>query len=125
MKILSGVVLFILIFSIEAVAQNYTLSGYIKEEDSGEALIGATIINAANPSVGQVSNVYGFYSLQLPAGTYTVRVSYVGHQAQEVEIDLNSSKTLNFNLKEETSSLEEVVVKARRRDENVSFSKNE
>ncbi len=123
MKILSGIVLFLSIFSCKVLAQQYTVSGYIKSENSGESLIGATITDTENPSVGQVSNVYGFYSLQLPAGKYKLRVSYVGYRTQDVDVNLDKSQTLNLNLKEETSNLDEVVVTAKRQDENVSSVK--
>ncbi|GAA5025802.1 collagen-binding protein [Marivirga lumbricoides] len=108
---------------MQVFSQKVSVSGYIKEASSGESLIGATVIDAANPSVGQVSNVYGYYSLQLEPGAYTLRVSFVGYKPKEVKVDLNSDATINFELEEETSSLEEVVVSARRKDENVSSVK--
>ncbi len=45
-------------------AQNYTISGYIRDENSGEDLIYATIY-AEEAEKGVASNVYGFYSLTL------------------------------------------------------------
>ena len=52
----------------------HTLSGYIADEATGETLIGATVW-AESVSQGVASNVYGFYTLTLPAGVYDVRVS--------------------------------------------------
>ena len=50
---------------------------------------------------------------------------YVGYQTKTVEINLNSNQSINFDLKEESTNLEEVVVSARRKDENVSSVKME
>ena len=55
----------------------HTLSGYITDAATGETLIGATVW-AESLSQGVATNVYGFYTLTLPAGTYDVRVSYLG-----------------------------------------------
>ena len=115
--------IFLLFCVSELHAQNYVISGYVREASSGEALIGATVVNTENPSIGQAANVYGYYSFELPKGVYTLRASYVGYQTKTVEINLNSNQSINFDLKEESTNLEEVVVSARRKDENVSSVK--
>ncbi len=109
--------------SVLAFGQKYVVSGNITDASSGEALIGATVVSTDNPSVGQAANVYGFYSFQLPAGTYTLRASYVGFQAKEVTLEVDGNQTINFELKSESTSLQEVVVSAQRRDENVTSVK--
>ena len=53
--------------TISLFAQEYTISGYIKDASNGETLIGSTVY-VEEVSGGAVSNVYGFYSLTLPAG---------------------------------------------------------
>ena len=95
-----------------------TLSGYIKDQSNGEALIGAAIYVQETKS-GTVSNVYGFYSLSLPMGMYPLTVSYVGYQHLKYELDLNRDLTLNFELSPESLSIEGVEITAERKDENV------
>ena len=56
----------------------HTVSGYITDASSGETLIGATVW-VESMSEGVASNVYGFYTLTLPAASYEVRVSYLGY----------------------------------------------
>jgi hypothetical protein len=51
------------------------LSGYLTDAASGEALIGANVV-AEGTGLGDSTNAYGFYSLALPAGEYTVRFYY-------------------------------------------------
>ena len=49
--------IFLLFCVSELHAQNYVISGYVREASSGEALIGATVVNTENPSIGQAANV--------------------------------------------------------------------
>jgi outer membrane receptor protein involved in Fe transport len=99
-------------------AQNkYTLSGYVRDSLSGETLIGATVL-VSGQSKGISSNQYGFYSITLPEGNYTVSISFTGYQPLDSSINLNDNKEISFGLLQR-SVLEEVVVSARRRDNNV------
>ena len=76
----------------------HTLSGYITDAATGETLIGATVW-AESLSQGVATNVFGFYTLTLPAGTYEVRVSYLGYTPQRFEADLTATDVkLNLEL---------------------------
>jgi outer membrane receptor protein involved in Fe transport len=112
-------VLFVLaLLPISLFAQNkFTISGYIKDVQNGETLIGAAI-SVQGTNKGIVSNQYGFYSLTLTSGTYKLLGSYVGFQQQVVEVELNSDKQINFELVPR-SALAEVIVTTRQRDANV------
>ena len=92
------------------------LSGYIRDAASGEELISASIVNESRQ--GTVTNIYGFYSLTLPAGEYTFTISYIGYETM-TKINLNASQTVNFELKEATNELQEVQVTAKL-DENLN-----
>ena len=107
-----------ILFFSTAYAQNVTLSGYIKDAANGEELINASIVN--EKSQGTVTNVYGFYSLTLPAGKYTFTVSYIGYESVEKTLTLKESQTLDFELTEATNQLAEVEVTAKRLDENLN-----
>lgn len=107
-----------ILFFSTAYAQNVTLSGYIKDAANGEELINASIVN--EKSQGTVTNVYGFYSLTLPEGTYTFTVSYIGYESIEKTLTLKESQTLDFELTEATNQLAEVEVTAKRLDENLN-----
>ncbi|MEW2922344.1 TonB-dependent receptor [Muricauda sp. ANG21] len=100
----------LLLFGVFAQAQQkFTLSGTISEANSNETLIGVTI---AFPELktGVTTNEYGFYSITLPEGEYTLVVSYLGFQDIRETINLNSNIKRDFNLLEEAEELEEVVV---------------
>jgi hypothetical protein len=93
----------------------YTLSGYIKDNDSGETLIGANIYNVNNPSQGVTTNTYGFYSMTLDEGTYRVAVSYLGFQDQIFSVELNKNSTLNVKMMEGVL-IDEIVISAEKED---------
>ena len=95
----------------------YTVSGYIRDVQNGETLIGAAI-TVQGTKKGIVSNQYGFYSITLTEGDYELIGSYVGFQPQAIAVKLNADRQLNFDLAPRTA-LAEVVVSTRQRDANV------
>ncbi len=115
-QILLFLSLILLTFST-TLASKYTISGYVKNS-SGEELIGATIY-ARNLGIGTVTNVYGFYSLTLPEGKHNIEYSYIGQETQSKELLLNKSIRLNISLYESSETLEEVIITAERKNENV------
>ena len=101
-----AVAFFISVFSYAQ--NNYTLSGTITDNETGETLLGATIYVKALQK-GVVTNEYGFYSLTLPEGTHTIETSYVGYNVFSETINLNDNKKLNIALLPD-NVLEEVVI---------------
>ncbi len=97
--------------------QKYTLSGYIKDASSGETLPGASVFLVEDPVKGTSTNVYGFYSLTLPAGKYIIGASFIGYDAQQFEVDLSSDDlSLNIDLSTAGIQLEGVEIRATRKD---------
>jgi hypothetical protein len=96
----------------------FTLSGYVRDSLSGESLIGASI-TVAGQGMGVNSNQYGFYSITLPEGFYTLYITFAGYHAVQAEISLHQNIVQNFHLLPR-SVLQEVVVSSRRRDGNVT-----
>jgi hypothetical protein len=108
----------LLMFNLHA-QEKFTLSGYIKDAANGEGLIGVGIY-VQEAKVGTQTNAYGFYSITLPSGTYNVSVTYIGYQKQVQKISLsNADLTKNFELKEDSQVLQEVVVSTKKEDDNV------
>ncbi len=99
--------------------QIYTLSGNIRDAATGEDLIGASV-HIVNAATGTTSNAYGYYSLSLPAGSYSVRFSYIGYASMEKTINLGSSLLLNIELDPSFMSLGEVVVASERENSNIT-----
>ncbi|HOZ51992.1 MAG TPA: TonB-dependent receptor [Chitinophagaceae bacterium] len=112
--------LFYFINSTISIAQSskITLSGYIRDQYSGENLPSATV-GIIELKRGGNSNNYGFYSISIPKGTYTIKISYIGYETQLITIDAKEDKTLNFDLVPKNILKNEVVIKDKRKDENV------
>ena len=120
MKSLKITFLFLLA-SWSSFAQSYSISGRVKDADNGEDLIGAVI--RVQDNGGALTNVYGFYSLSLPKGTYTVTFSYLGYSQQVQEIELNDNVTVNIELKKVSQEIGGVVVSAKANESNVENKK--
>ncbi|MFN3849201.1 MAG: TonB-dependent receptor [Spirosomataceae bacterium] len=108
----------IITFQINA-QDKLTISGYVKDASNGEGLIGVSIY-VQEAKVGTQTNAYGFYSITLDKGSYTVSTSYIGYAKQTARIELSSTNvTRNFELKEDSQILQEVVVSTKKEDDNV------
>ena len=111
---------FLLLFSGQTLAQaTFTLSGLIRDAETGESLPGATVFPKANPKAGTMANDKGMYQLTFPAGKHTIVVQYLGYTRQEKSIEISSDQTLNFRLTMEAASISEVEITAKRTNENV------
>ena len=104
-------------------AQNkYTISGTVTDAANGETMIGTNVF--VEPLMkGATTNVYGFYSLTLPEGKYTLKVSFLGFETYAQEIDLAKDLTIDLELKESAYTKEEVVVRGEKKDENTKSTK--
>ena len=100
--------------------EKFTLSGIIKNAENGEALIGAYVVVRNLKNVGASTNAYGFYSLTIPGGRYTILVQYLGFRVIADSIDLTRDRSLNFALSPEPITVGEVVVSGERSDKNVT-----
>jgi outer membrane receptor for ferrienterochelin and colicin len=97
----------------------YTLSGYVKEAGSKELLLGVTIYKE-DKSSGTVSNNFGYYALQLPAGTHSIVYNFIGYRSVIKEINIAADKVLNVDLVSTNSAIDEVVVKGSKTQKKVS-----
>ena len=117
------VLLFILFTSSISAQNNYTISGLITDQSNGETLFGASIFLEGS-SIGTITNEYGFYSITVPEGEQTLVISYMGYADIRKEMVLNENQKLNFEIKEVSTQLSEVVVTAEE-TERVSLRKPE
>lgn len=109
-------------FSISVFSQNGEIKGVIKDEATGETVIGATVMIAEGKGV--VTDINGNYSIKADSGTYIVTVSFVGYETQKAKVKVgNKPVSVNFSLK--TKMLEEVEVVAdvaKTRETPIAFS---
>ena len=109
----------IISFTYSSFAQSkFTISGYIKDASSGENLLGASVL-VKEINKGAQSNEYGFYSITLPSGKYTIISSYLGFNNKVDTIKLTKNIRLNINLESKAIQSAEVTITSKRADENV------
>ncbi|WP_338645640.1 TonB-dependent receptor [Flavobacterium sp. KS-LB2] len=105
-----SILLFVLFVTFSAFAQEkFTLSGTIIDANSNETLIGVNVVIPALKT-GVTTNEYGFFSITIPKGNYTVQISYLGYQTIEESINLNQNIKNNFNLYSNETALKEVII---------------
>jgi hypothetical protein len=85
------------------------LSGVASDSNNNETLIGVSVY-ISELNIGTYTNEYGFYSISVPQGNYTVQVSYVGFETIQEKIEINQNIKKNFSLKESNQELNEVVI---------------
>ena len=120
MKYLQLLILFLLFTPKLLFSQNsFTLNGYVNDSETGEVLIGATVYVNELKS-GTVTNAYGFYSLTLSEGEYTVVFRYIGYESLSTTVSLDANKKLDIELISLDIQLQDVVVSDVAEDYNVS-----
>jgi iron complex outermembrane receptor protein len=103
-------------------AQNVQVSGIVRDNASGETLIGANVLFAEGK--GTVTDINGQFSMSVPAGDYNLQISYVGYQTIQKDISA-SGKSLFLEFFMESLVIDEVIVTAdvaRSRKTPVAFS---
>lgn len=86
-----------------------TLSGTIADKSNNETLIGVSIY-IPEADVSLTTNSYGFYSVTLPKGTYTVIMSYMGFSDVQEQVSLQGNTKKDFTMAESSKQLDEVVI---------------
>ena len=97
----------------------YTLSGYARDAETGEELIGVTVFIPAL-SLGVVTNVYGFYSITLPQDNYDVQYSYLGYATHNLTINLRADVKKDIELIMSVETMQEIVITGEAQDINVT-----
>jgi hypothetical protein len=95
-----------------------TLAGHIRDQKTGEPVIGASIYSEAT-KVGASTDQFGYYSLTLPVGRHTLQVRGVGIKNTRRQVQLRADGQLEIEVEEDIVTLKEVVVEAEK-DKNVS-----
>ncbi|MBB6463191.1 TonB-dependent receptor [Flammeovirga kamogawensis] len=102
-------------FSIGTWAQNGTISGTVIDAESGEEIIGASVI-IKGTTIGASTDVFGKFSFNAAEGSHTIIASFIGYQTASklINISTNSTQQLSFSLQVDAQELEavEIIAKA-------------
>lgn len=122
MRLLSVVIILLLSYGIQALTR-YSVSGTITDSSTGESLPGASVAVAELPGTGASTNLYGYYSLSLLPGEYTLIVTYLGFDDFKLKVNLTRNQLIDVKLIPVSRQLDEVVVSAVRRNDNITSDK--
>ena len=102
-------------------SQNVSLSGYLEDLETGESLIGANVL-IKELNIGCSTNNYGFFSLTIPKGEYTIICSYIGYDNINKKIIINKDKSEKFKLSPSSFQIDEVTISTKKEDYNIKSS---
>lgn len=107
------------VFSEDNLTGKVVVNGYVKDITNGEVLVGATVF-IKEMGKGVATNLYGFYSISLDPGTYTIQYSFIGYNTIEKVVKLDRNATINIELTEESKMLQEVIISSEKPNANVT-----
>lgn len=99
---------------------NHTISGTVTDATTGESLIGAGVTIKELQGTGTSTNGYGYFSLTVPHGSYTLLVSYIGYKQLVMPLDLSANKMVQLKLEPNSLQLNEVEITAIRKNNNIT-----
>lgn len=104
----------IFLFGIEQAfcQEQYTISGLLTDDTSGEPLIAAAVYISEDQTKGAYSDEQGQYAISLKAGSYTLIINYFSYTSDTLHVTVDRDMQLNVRLKPETQKLDEVVIKS-------------
>jgi len=105
-------------FSGTDTSKPVTISGFVRDLKTGESITGAIIYPKEKPNLGITSNSYGYFSLSLPPGNYTIIIQYLGYKTKATTVELKENLTLNVEMEEESIALKEITVTGERNNSN-------
>ena len=109
MRFLFLLLFYFIVFSVFS-QKNYTISGYVEDNENGENIFGVNIYSAEK-NAGVISNSYGFYSLSLEEGECVIEFSIIGYENKIYKFNLNKDTIINVSLDVQTVNINEVIVR--------------
>jgi len=99
--------------------KSVTISGFIRDAKTGETLTGAIVYPKEMPTIGITSNSYGYFSLTLPVGKYSLIVQFLGYKTKIIPLDLKENTKISFDMEEESIALKEITITGEKNNNNV------
>lgn len=99
----------IVLFEVDAIPKWHTLSGFVNDASNLETVIGAAVY-VKGLGIGTITNPYGYFSLKLPAGKYSLLISSLGFNSKNIDIDLMVDARYEFSLQPKSYNVSEITV---------------
>jgi TonB-linked SusC/RagA family outer membrane protein len=100
-------VLFSIVFSLSANAQNRSISGVVTDSESGDPIPGVTVL-VVGTNIGDATSREGEYSIQVPEGNNVLRFSSIGYTTLDEQI--GNRNIINVEMESDVAMLDDVVV---------------
>ena len=91
---------------------NATVAGYIRDDKTNEPLPGVSVYLEENPAIGTTTDQYGYFSLSLSKGIHILNIQSIGRRDTRRHIAIYSDGKIDIYLREQITSLREVIVSA-------------
>ena len=101
------------------IPKSYTVHGLLKNVESGEHIIGATV-QVEGTKLGTTTNGYGYYTITLKEGDYNLIFSHIGYQPKQAKVSLYGTTYMEVTVSPKITELEEVEVSSLSNDINLS-----
>ena len=116
-KIFTILTILLLSTPFSLLAQNRTISGVVKDSETGLSIPGATVMVKENNGIGASTDLEGKFTLSVPPLSANLIIRSVGYT--EMEVSIGTSTSLTINLSPEDFDLDAVVISASRRQEKI------
>jgi hypothetical protein len=93
------IICFIVFNSLRLSSQNFSITGFVTDQETGEVLIGAYVF-CPQTGTGSVTNNYGYYALSIPYGTKNIMYMTEGYLAKIDTTAINRHKQVNVTLRQ-------------------------
>ncbi|MCB0689382.1 MAG: TonB-dependent receptor [Saprospiraceae bacterium] len=103
--------------------KKFLLRGFVVDQESGESLPGAHILNDQN-ALGTISDVAGHFQLYLSEGPANIHLSYLGYHTKTLNLDMQNDQEINVSLSPSVD-LPQVVVTNQITNSNISDVKQD
>ncbi|MEM6644270.1 MAG: carboxypeptidase-like regulatory domain-containing protein [Bacteroidota bacterium] len=91
--------------------KSYTINGVLKDAETGEHIIGASI-SILGTKLGTITNGYGYFSITLYEGTYDINVSHISYSSYSTTLKLNRNLYLKTSLMPKITQLQDIEISA-------------
>ncbi len=118
-KLVLFAILFLLF--IPVFGQKISIKGTVSDAETGEAIINA-VVNTEDGKFGTITNNYGFYSVTVPSSTKILKYSNIGYQQKIIELKESKNQTINVELTESVTEIDEVTVTGQGADKNIKVA---
>jgi len=101
-----------------ALSQNFTISGFVEDVNTGERIIGAYVVDSISNNIAQ-SNSYGFYVLKNLGSKVSIHSTFIGLKSGSITLTLKHDTTINIKM-QPAKELQEVIVSSSTYKRNIN-----